>query len=287
MNWQSYEELVRDIYEQIGKSAGVKIECWGPTCKVKGKSGSYHQVDVLTSHSDGIHIYKTAIECKHWNEKVDKDPIAKLAVILEDAGIEKGIVVSQFGFTAGARKLAEYKNIGLVELREPVNDDWDGLIKDIHIDVHVEVPELYDFEFVQSDTTDESKKENIRVLNTDVRIHLLNGDTLSLHEITNRVLSNPKADEKATDAEGFCWSELHSQENGEQAFDVRFPDGTSLSVPVREGSAKIREIRFKVRHRQYTENIHIRGEDYVSWIMLAIFENKRFAIGPDGTVRSF
>lgn len=97
----------------------------------------------------------------------------------------------------------------------------------------------------------------------------------------------PKAIERATDAEGFCWSELHSQENDEQAFVVRFPDGTTLSVPVRDGRASIREIRFKVRQRQYTENINIRGENYVSWIMLAIFENKRFAIGPDGTVGSF
>lgn len=287
MNWQSYEELVKDIYEQLGKPAGVRVECWGPTCKVKGKSGTFHQIDVLTSHSDGIHTYKTAIECKYWNEKVDKDPITKLAVILDDAGIEKGIVVSKFGFTVGARRLAEYKNIGLVELREPVNDDWDGLIKDIHIDIHVEVPEIYDFEFVQSGTTDENKKESFRILNTDVLIHLQNGVTLSLHKITNHVLRAPKAIERATDAEGFCWSELHSQENDEQAFVVRFPDGTTLSVPVRDGRASIREIRFKVRHRQYTENINIRGENYVSWIMLAIFENKRFAIGPDGTVGSF
>ena len=287
MNWRSYEKLVKDIYEQIGKSAGVKIECWGPTCKVKGKSGVYHQVDVLTSHSDGIHTYKTAIECKHWNEKVGRDPVTKLAWILEDARIEKGIVVSQFGFTAGARELAEYMNIGLVELREPVNSDWDGLIKDIQINVHLEIPELYDFEFVQSDTMEVNKKENMRVLPTDVRIHFQGGNTLSLQEITNRVLCTPKTDEGATNAEGFSWSVLHSQENDEQAFDLKFPAGTSLSVPVRKSRAKIKGIRFKVRHTRYTENIHIRGEDYISWIMLTIFENKRFAIGPDGTVRSF
>lgn len=287
MNWQLYEELVKYIYEQLGKSAGVKIECWGPTSKVKGKSGVYHQVDVLTSHSDGIHTYKTAIECKHWNEKVGRDPVTKLAWILEDARIEKGIVVSQFGFTAGAKDLAEYKNIGLVELREPVNSDWDGLIKDIQINVHLEIPELYDFEFVQSDTMEVNKKENMRVLSTDVRIHFQDGNTLSLQEITNRVLCTPKTDEGANNAEGFSWSELHSQENDEQAFVVRFPDGTTFSVPVRDGRASIREIRFKVRQRQYTENINIRGENYVSWIMLAIFENKRFAIGPDGTVGSF
>ena len=55
MNWKSYEEIVKCIYEQLGQSANIKILCWGKTCKVKGKSGVNHQIDVLTSHSDGIH----------------------------------------------------------------------------------------------------------------------------------------------------------------------------------------------------------------------------------------
>ena len=287
MNWQSYEKLVKDIYEQLGRSAGVRVESWGRLCKVEGKSGVRHQIDVLTAHSDGVHEYKTAIECKHWNKKIDKDAISKLLVILEDTKIEKGVVVSQFGFTPDARKLAEYKNISLVELRKPVDDDWDGLIKDVHINVHLEVPETYDFRFVQGDVRDESKKENLRVLNSDVLVHIINEKSISLHEITSRILSAPTAAEGGADTSGFCWSEVRSPEDDERAFAVRFPDDTTLSVPIRKGRARIREIHFKVRHKISTESIEIRSEDYVSMTMHTIFENKRFAVAPDGTVRSF
>ena len=53
--------------------------CHGGNCKVRGKSGVSHQIDVLTSHPDGVHTYKTAIECKYWDKYIDKDVIMKVA----------------------------------------------------------------------------------------------------------------------------------------------------------------------------------------------------------------
>ena len=47
MNWQSYEELVKYVYERLGQSANIEIVCWGPSCTVRGKSGASHQIDVL------------------------------------------------------------------------------------------------------------------------------------------------------------------------------------------------------------------------------------------------
>ena len=38
----SYEELVKDIYEQLGKASGVKILGYGKDCKYKGKSEVEH-----------------------------------------------------------------------------------------------------------------------------------------------------------------------------------------------------------------------------------------------------
>ena len=70
MEWKDYEEVTKHIYETLGKNNGVEIECFGNKCSVKGKSEVNHQIDVLTKHSDGIHTYKTAIECKYWDKKV-------------------------------------------------------------------------------------------------------------------------------------------------------------------------------------------------------------------------
>ena len=97
MDWQSYEELTKDIYEQLGKAEGVAIECWGPSCRVRGTSGTLYQIDVLTSHTEDQRSYRTAIDCKYWNRKVGRDRINQLWAALDDTGIEKGVVVPPSG----------------------------------------------------------------------------------------------------------------------------------------------------------------------------------------------
>ncbi len=61
MDWKAYENITKYIYAALGKQAGVKIIGYGSDCKVKGKSGVFHQIDLLTGHTDGIHEYRTDI----------------------------------------------------------------------------------------------------------------------------------------------------------------------------------------------------------------------------------
>lgn len=114
MKWETYEETVKNIYEVLGARNGVKIECYGNSCKCTGKSGLKHQIDVLTVHTDGIHNYKTSIECKYWEEKINKDIVMKVLEICGDCNLHKGVIVSKMGFTPDAIKFAEYNGIGLV-----------------------------------------------------------------------------------------------------------------------------------------------------------------------------
>jgi len=142
LDWKTYESITKYIYETLGKEFGVKIKGHGSTCKVKGKSGGKYQIDVLTSHSDGIHTYLTAIECKYWKAKVNKDTVMKLAGIIEDSGINKGIIVCKNGFTQDGIDYAKHKNIELVELREIEENDLNENPKEIHIgdlELHVGV----------------------------------------------------------------------------------------------------------------------------------------------------
>ena len=288
MDWHSYEELVKDIYEVLGKSGNIRIVCWGPACKVRGKSGVDHQVDVLTSHSVGIHTYRTAIECKYWKKKITKDHIAKLSYILEDAQIEKGVVVSSSGFTSIAKTVAKSANISLVELRKPVDDDWKGRIKSLAIIVYLSHPEFYDFEFMQADISDVAKPKQFDVSGIDVLVNSPNGESVSLDEIVNSIPHITDSDAGITDALGFHWVVLSSRDN-ENAYAVTLPDATTMSFPTGEDTATItiREIRFKVKYGMTTQQIEIRGEDYVYMVMYAVFENKRFAISPDGEIREF
>lgn len=140
MDWKSYEEITKDIYETLGKEIGVKIECFGNNCKLTGKSGVDHQIDVLTSHSDGLHNYKTIIECKYWNKTINKDIVMKLMAIMTDVDANKAVLVSKLGFTPDAIQTARHNNVGLIELREPTEDDWKEIL--IPLNIKKEIPRV-------------------------------------------------------------------------------------------------------------------------------------------------
>ncbi|MDZ7969899.1 MAG: restriction endonuclease [Nostoc sp. DedSLP03] len=159
MDWKTYEETVKSIYEVLGKKQEVKIVCYGNSCKCTGKSGVSHQVDVITSHDGGIHTYKTAIECKYWNEKIDKDKVMKLIEIRDDCNFDKAIIVSKLGFTEDGAKYAEYHNIGLVELREPLDQDLKNRLTRININIQMLAPEILFF----NNICDEEVKLEVRI----------------------------------------------------------------------------------------------------------------------------
>lgn len=170
MDWKGYENITKYIYEVLGQQSGVKIVGYGSDCKAKGKSGVFHQIDVLTSHTDGRHDYRTAIECKYWKEKVNKDVVMKLERIIEDTDIEKGVIVSKMGFTKDGFLYAKHKNIGLVELREIEERDWKeqakkpnffvgGLI--VNTKVERRRPEILSIKFDFFDSNQQSEKINL------------------------------------------------------------------------------------------------------------------------------
>ena len=267
LEWRAYEKVVEHIYRELGRASGIEALCSGPSCKVSGKSGSKHQIDILTSHSDGVHTYKTAIECKHWKKKVGKTPITKLAYILADAAIDKGIIVSKAGFTPDAVKVAKDENIGLVELRKPLADDWEGRIQNIHIDIHVKMPQIYGYEFVLPEDTDPSGFRG-GALNTDIFIRLPDGRSKSLREITH--------DEVIRSGDNEGKELIHSLEYG---------DGTFLSIPSMRVDLPIKGLRFKSRILTDVEEMTICGKDHVARVMYSLFEGRTFVLSPGGEVR--
>ncbi len=134
LNWKTYESITKYIYETLREEFNINIEGYGNDCKVKGKSNVYHQIDVLTSESDGTRSYRTAIECKYWNKRINKDTVMKLWAIRTDCDIEEGIIVSKKGFTNDAQKFAKHYNIKLVQLRETGDED-PKIQKDLEIGI--------------------------------------------------------------------------------------------------------------------------------------------------------
>lgn len=125
LDWKEYEAITQYIYGALGAQYDVKVKGYGNDCKIKGKSGVQHQVDVLTEQFEGERKLLTAIECKYWNKKADKKVVMSLAQIMADADIASGIIVCKTGFTRDTLTYAEHLGIKLVELREAGENDAD------------------------------------------------------------------------------------------------------------------------------------------------------------------
>ena len=276
IGWQDYEELVKDIYQALGQASGVEIECWGNACRVQGQSGVQHQIDVLTSHSDGLHQYRTAISCKYWNEKVGKLQVMEFAQIVEDARLSKGIMVSKMGFTAPVKTYAEFKNIGLVELRKPMNKDWEGRIRKIHINMIIDQTEIYDIRFDLTVPKPGPGEEDFQ----GGRVNW----PMTLNEIYIGI-----PDQEADTLQKLADEEQRKHPD-EEEYSLRFTADSVVTFPNHPNhpanGCSVTGVSFKVRYNPpITEEIVISGDDHVYMIMESIFEKRRFTISKDGEIK--
>ena len=273
VRWQDYEELVKDIYQALGQANGVTIECWGSSCKVEGPPGVFHQIDVLTRHGDGLHQYRTAISCKYWNKKVGIPIVIEFAQIVQDAKLSKGVIVSRMGFTGPAKSYAESKNIGLVELRKPVDRDWDGYIREVHVMLMMDQTELYDIHFDLTAPRPGPGEQVFQggpihwpLLLTEIFVGLPGQEAETLQQL---------ADEE------------RARYPDEEEYDLRFPAGSVVTVPAYpEHPAhgySITGVSFKVKDNPpMTEEIVVRADDRIYMIMESLFDGRRFTITKDG-----
>ena len=276
LSWQDYEELVRDIYEALGRATDVTIECWGSSCRVEGPPGIFHQIDVLTTHSEGLHAYRTAISCKNWNAKVDLPVVRDFAQITQEAGLSKGVIVSKMGFTGPAKDLAQTKNIGLVELRKPVDADWAGRIRKVHISIVVDQTQIDDvrFDLIPPKPTSDQEVPQVGAVRCPFRLD-------QVHFRTHRL--------KTQTLQQVFDRELRAHPN-EPLYEVSFPEGTVVAIPENPQHPAhghlIARVWFRVVHNPpLREEFVVNADDHIYMIMESIFDGRRFTISQDGQIR--
>jgi len=81
--------------------------------KIRGRSGTEHQIDLLLEYEAPLHISKMIVEAKNYELPVNKDRIMKLIQIVEDVGTDRGIIITTSKFTPSALKTARGRNIDL------------------------------------------------------------------------------------------------------------------------------------------------------------------------------
>ncbi|MFK4784831.1 restriction endonuclease [Fusobacterium sp. MFO224] len=131
-----YEILTKEIYEALLEKEGYSnIINVQHNINIKGKSGCQHQIDVYFEYEIAGITQKIAIECKNYQSRVPIGKIRDFNSVLNDIDAS-GIFVAREGFQAGAKEYAEYCGIKLREIRFPNLEDWEGLIREIHLSIH-------------------------------------------------------------------------------------------------------------------------------------------------------
>ena len=269
LTWKSYEELVKNVYEQLGQAAGVKILGYGSSCKRTGKSGVEHQIDVLTSHSDGIHEYLTDIECKFWDQKINKDIVMKVHEIVKDCNFSKGIIVSKLGFTLDGEKYAEHVGIGLVELRKMTDADWKGRIRKIIVNIEALWPELDNVGVMVSETIDGEPLQSGMYSGNPAFMEIVppSGEVVTFKSLIEQTFFKELTSAKA-------------QEPFNKVY--KYEAGTKLIYKEVGKTLFLRAISLTGHVENLTEQEVIEGEEEVLYYMRCIFEGKVILLGKDG-----
>ena len=130
-----YELFVKAVYECLNRADGLSDVQIQHDIKLVGAAGVEHQIDVFWTFKLGGVDYKVAVECKDFKSHVSKEKIEAFHSILHDIGNIHGIFASKVGFQSGAILYAQKYGIQLMEIRKPIDSDWKGRIKDIHVEL--------------------------------------------------------------------------------------------------------------------------------------------------------
>lgn len=137
---RDYEVFVRDIVEALLKADGLTIKV-EHDIQVQGISRS-HQVDVYWEYTLGGVRHRVVINCKNYTSTVEVTHVETLAGVLNDMPGVRGVIVTTKGFQKGAVDYAKVHQIGLKVIRPPIDQDWEGRIRQIDIQLIIQSPVL-------------------------------------------------------------------------------------------------------------------------------------------------
>lgn len=137
----SYEEFVAEVYQIIldkqandGQIKPIKLE---RLKKLKCKSCADTKVDIYWEYEIADISHKTVIECKNYKKAVGVDDVREFGNKIQDIGDVRGVLVSKNGFQDGAKKVAQHFDIELLNIRELIEDDWEGRIRQIIVQMNI------------------------------------------------------------------------------------------------------------------------------------------------------
>lgn len=122
--WRAFETLGAEIQRKLAPSATVAEHE-----RIVGRSGVLRTIDITVRGKLSVYAELVAIDCKRHRRPVGVGYIATCADQAADVGATITVVVSNSGFTKGARQVARDKRVTLQTLREATAADWENVIR--------------------------------------------------------------------------------------------------------------------------------------------------------------
>ena len=101
--------------------------------RLRGESGVLHQIDAVV----GDARKRVLIETKDFDRAVDLPVVRNFWGAVEDIGPDEAFIVTTEGFSDQAQRYAAAKGIRLALLRPPSDEDWEGLVRRITLDLTI------------------------------------------------------------------------------------------------------------------------------------------------------
>lgn len=136
-----YELLTQRIYQEILIKEGLADCVVEHNISVTGRSGVSHQIDVSWQFKQAGVAHRVLIECKNYSSTVDLGTIRNFHSVVQDITNCVGVMVSKVGFQSGAVEFSQHHGISLKLLRQPIDEDWNGRIRQVVLRGHMRVPE--------------------------------------------------------------------------------------------------------------------------------------------------
>lgn len=121
VTWKDYQEQTAAFFRGLDMIVNTDERLTG----VRGT----HDVDVVIRRSTAGIEQLWIVECKKWKRRVTKLHVVALAEIVRDVGADRGILLSESGFQAGAVRMARSSNITLSSVSDLEDNSEDERVE--------------------------------------------------------------------------------------------------------------------------------------------------------------
>ena len=130
-----YEIFVQSIYQYLLKAQGLETIKVERDVDLIGRSRQSHQIDVYWEYKIGGVSHRVAIECKNYKSTITVGKVRDFYGVLADVPNLQGVMVTRVSYQSGTVRFAESYGIGLKIIREVQDNDWEGRVRGIHMEL--------------------------------------------------------------------------------------------------------------------------------------------------------